>query len=104
MGRSRPVDIDIDWNEEDETGLPWTLATRATHPEVAVPGHYVLAGRAQHSQSLRSSIATPLGSCTSDPWLGRSSSTSTSPARQVELTTTCRNDGAGVDGAGHAVK
>ena len=39
------IDIDIDWNEEDETGLPWTFAQRAAHPEEIVPGAYVLAGR-----------------------------------------------------------
>jgi hypothetical protein len=39
------IDIDIDWNEEDETGLPWTFAERAAHPEDIAPGAYVLAGR-----------------------------------------------------------
>ena len=39
------IDIDIDWNEEDDTGLPWTFAERAAHPEEIVPGAYVLAGR-----------------------------------------------------------
>ena len=39
------IDIDIDWNEEDDTGLPWTFAERAAHPEGRVPGTYVLAGR-----------------------------------------------------------
>lgn len=39
------IDIDIDWNEEDETGLPWTFAERAAHPQDIVPGAYVLAGR-----------------------------------------------------------
>jgi len=39
------IEIDIDWNEEDETGLPWTFAERAAHPEEIVPGAYVVAGR-----------------------------------------------------------
>jgi hypothetical protein len=39
------IDIDIDWNEEDDTGLPWTFAERAALPEKIVPGAYVLAGR-----------------------------------------------------------
>lgn len=39
------IDIDIDWNEEDDTGLPWTFAERAALPENIVPGAYVVAGR-----------------------------------------------------------
>lgn len=39
------IDIDIDWNEEDDTGLPWTLASRAADPDRIVPGRYVIAGR-----------------------------------------------------------
>jgi hypothetical protein len=39
------IDIDIDWNEEDDTGLPWTFADRAAFPERIVPGAFVIAGR-----------------------------------------------------------
>ncbi len=39
------VDIEIDWNEEDDTGLPWTFVDRATAPAKIVPGAYVVAGR-----------------------------------------------------------
>jgi hypothetical protein len=39
------IDIEIDWNEEDDTGLPWTLASRAAFPERIVPGAFVVAGR-----------------------------------------------------------
>jgi hypothetical protein len=39
------VDIEIDWNEEDETGLPWTFVDRALTPSKIVPGAYVVAGR-----------------------------------------------------------
>lgn len=39
------IDIDIDWNEEDDTGLPWTVAKRAAFPERIVPGAFVVAGR-----------------------------------------------------------
>jgi hypothetical protein len=42
---SAAVDIDIDWNEEDDTGLPWTFVDRALVPSRIVPGAYVLAGR-----------------------------------------------------------
>lgn len=39
------IDIDIDWNEEDDTGLPWTFVDSAERPERIVPGAIVLAGR-----------------------------------------------------------
>ena len=39
------IDIDIDWNEEDESGLPWTFADRAAFPERIRPGRFVIAGR-----------------------------------------------------------
>ena len=39
------IDIDIDWNEEDDTGLPWTLLHRAASPAKIVPGARVIAGR-----------------------------------------------------------
>jgi hypothetical protein len=39
------VDIEIDWNEEDDTGLPWTFIDRALTPSKIVPGAYVVAGR-----------------------------------------------------------
>jgi hypothetical protein len=42
---SAAVDIDIDWNEEDDTGLPWTFVDRALDPSKIVPGAYVIAGR-----------------------------------------------------------
>lgn len=40
----RTADIEIDWNEEDDTGLPWTFVDRAPRPERIVPGAVVLAG------------------------------------------------------------
>ena len=39
------LDIEIDWNEEDDTGLPWTFVDRAAVPSKIVPGAYVVAGR-----------------------------------------------------------
>ncbi len=39
------VEIEIDWNEEDDTGLPWTFVHRARTPSKIVPGAYVVAGR-----------------------------------------------------------
>lgn len=43
MGYS--VDIDVDWNTQDDTGLPWTFADEAVDPSKIVPGAYVFAGR-----------------------------------------------------------
>ena len=42
---SYTIDIDIDWNEEDDTGLAWTFVDRAARPDHILPGAYVVAGR-----------------------------------------------------------
>jgi hypothetical protein len=42
---SYTIDIEIDWNSEDDTGLPWTFADRARQPDRVVPGAFVIAGR-----------------------------------------------------------
>ncbi len=39
------IDIDVDWNTQDDTGLPWTFADEAVDPSKIVAGAYVLAGR-----------------------------------------------------------
>lgn len=40
-----PIDIDIDWNTQDATGLPWTFVDQAADPSRIVPGAFVVAGR-----------------------------------------------------------
>jgi len=39
------IDIEVDWNEEDDTGLSWTFLDASASPERIVPGAYVVAGR-----------------------------------------------------------
>lgn len=39
------VDIDVDWNTQDDTGLPWTFLDEAPDPSRIVPGAFVIAGR-----------------------------------------------------------
>ncbi len=39
------IDIDVDWNTMDDTGLPWTFVDEAADPSKIVPGAYVVAGR-----------------------------------------------------------
>lgn len=39
------IDIDIDWNTQDDTDFPWTFADRAADPSKIVPGAFVIAGR-----------------------------------------------------------
>ena len=39
------IDIDIDWNTMDDTGLPWTFVDQASDPSKIVPGVFVVAGR-----------------------------------------------------------
>ncbi len=40
-----PIDIDVDWNTQDDTGMPWTLLDDATDLSRIVAGAYVVAGR-----------------------------------------------------------
>lgn len=42
---SYSTDIDVDWNTQDDTGLPWTYADQAVDPSRIVAGAYVIAGR-----------------------------------------------------------
>lgn len=37
-------DIWVDFNSQDDTGLPWTLRREAADPTRIVPGAYVVAG------------------------------------------------------------
>lgn len=41
---SYAVDIYVDWNTQDDTGLPWTFADQAGDPSLVVAGRYVIAG------------------------------------------------------------
>lgn len=38
------VDLRIDFNTEDETGLPWAYLDAAADPDRIVPGRYITAG------------------------------------------------------------
>lgn len=38
------IDIDIDWNTQDDTGLPWTFVDEAADPSRIVAGAFVIAG------------------------------------------------------------
>lgn len=40
-----PIDIDVDWNTMDDTGLPWTFVDEAVDPSKIVAGAFVIAGR-----------------------------------------------------------
>ena len=39
------IDIDVDWNTQDDTGMSWTFRDEATDPSRIVAGAYVVAGR-----------------------------------------------------------
>jgi hypothetical protein len=73
MSESYPIDVIVDLNTMDETGLPWAFLDEAPHPERVVPGAYVVAGSGQaravalviditdgivHVQPLRGSLAS----------------------------------------------
>jgi hypothetical protein len=38
------IDLPVDLNSIDETGLPWTFIDQAPHPARIVPGRYVVVG------------------------------------------------------------
>lgn len=38
------IDLPVDLNSMDETGLPWTFLDEAPHPEHIVPGAHVVVG------------------------------------------------------------
>mgnify|MGYP001293451005 CR=1 FL=1 len=38
------IDIYVDWNTQDDTGLPWSLLSEAKDPTRIVAGAYVIAG------------------------------------------------------------
>ncbi len=38
------IDLPLDLNSMDETGLPWTFLDQATDPARIVPGHHIVVG------------------------------------------------------------
>jgi hypothetical protein len=38
------IDLFVDLNTEDETGLPWTYLDQAVDPSVVVPGRLIVVG------------------------------------------------------------
>jgi hypothetical protein len=38
------IDLFVDLNTEDETGLPWTYLDQASDPSVVVPGRLIVVG------------------------------------------------------------
>lgn len=44
MSETYRIDVIVDLNTMDETGLPWAFLDQAPHPDRVVPGAYVVAG------------------------------------------------------------
>ena len=44
MSTNTDIDLLVDFNTEDDTGLSWTYAKRAKDPSQIVAGRYVIAG------------------------------------------------------------
>jgi hypothetical protein len=38
------IDLFVDLNTEDETGLPWTYVDQASDPSIVVPGRFIVVG------------------------------------------------------------
>lgn len=47
MSEQQRVDLFVDLNTEDETGLPWSLLTEATDRSRIVPGAHIVVGSGQ---------------------------------------------------------
>lgn len=45
MRSDSSIDIDVDWNTQDDTGLPWAYRDEAADPARIVLGAFVIAGR-----------------------------------------------------------
>jgi hypothetical protein len=73
MSEPYPIDVIVDLNTMDETGLPWAFLDYAPRPDRVVPGAYVVAGSGRaravalvvdvtdgivHVQPLRGSVAS----------------------------------------------
>ena len=73
--RAETVDLVVDLNTMDETGLPWAFLDEAPRPDRVVPGAYVVAGSGAvravalvvdivdgivHVQPMRGSVASNL--------------------------------------------
>lgn len=73
MSKQRELDLVVDLNTMDETGLPWAFLDEAPHPERVVAGAFVVAGSGEaravarvvdivdgivHVQPMRGSVAT----------------------------------------------
>ncbi len=69
------VDLVVDFNTMDETGLPWAFLDEAPHPDRVLPGAYIVAGSGAaravalvvdivdgivHVQPMRGSVASNL--------------------------------------------
>ena len=44
MGAPIQLDLVVDLNTMDDTGLPWTFLDEAIHPNRLVPGAYIIVG------------------------------------------------------------
>lgn len=73
MSEPYPIDVVVDLNTMDETGLPWGFLDEAPRPDRVIPGVYVVAGSGQaraaalvvdivdgvvHVQPLRGAVAS----------------------------------------------
>lgn len=52
---SNPIELDlpVDLNTMDDTGLPWTFLDEAIHPERVVPGAHIVVGEGSGEHSVR---------------------------------------------------
>ena len=44
MSESYRIDLPIDFQMEDETGLPWTFLREAPNPDLIIEGAWIVAG------------------------------------------------------------
>ncbi len=53
MSNQIELDLPVDLNTMDDTGLPWTFLDEAIHPERVVPGAHIVVGEGSGEHSVR---------------------------------------------------
>lgn len=53
MSKQVELDLPVDLNTIDDTGLPWTFLDEALHPERVVPGAHIVVGEGSGEHSVR---------------------------------------------------
>ena len=77
------IDLFVDLNTGDETGLPWTYADQAADPSLIAVGRRLVVGSVTPSPSPKLSASPPTASSTCAPFLVPSPRNASRPSRHT---------------------